>query len=55
MSAARVDGEKASVDVHMWLESDGGSEPVASKHMIVDLERVDGAWRVKGDRPLRIS
>jgi hypothetical protein len=55
LSAARMDGENASVDVHLWTESGSEDEPVATKHLIVDLERVDGAWRVKGDRPLRIS
>jgi hypothetical protein len=55
LSAPTVDGEKASVDVHLWWRTASEDEPVAAKHLIVDLERVDGAWRVRGDRPLRIS
>jgi hypothetical protein len=55
LSEPRIEGEKASVDVHMWWESGDEETPVATKHLIVDLERVDGAWRVKGNRPLRIS
>lgn len=55
LSAPRIEGEKASVDVHMWWESGDEEAPVATKHLIIDLERVDGAWKVKGNRPLRIS
>ena len=55
LSAPRLDGEKASVDLHMWWDSGSADEPVATKQLIVDLERVDGAWRVKGTRQLRIN
>lgn len=55
LSAPRIDGESATIDVRSWYNTSHPRQPVAARDVRLELRFESGRWRVVRERAMRMS